>query len=333
MTRRVLALRALGLGDMCTAVPALRALRRAFADDVLLLAGPAWSAPIVLQTGIDRIIDMRDLDHPPTVSDIDVAVNLHGRGPESTRLLGRLHPDRLIAFRPPSGARSPGPHHTVVEGPAWCDDEPEVERWCRLLSSTGIPAHPTDLFLHPPTVPSCLRGAVVVHVGAAAPCRRWPPERFAAVVRHIVGRNRCVALTGSPPERELTGLVATMVDAPRGLVHDLAGATDLTTLSALVAGARAVLANDTGIAHLATAFGVPSVVLFGPTSPQRWGAHHDGGRQRAIWHGSTGDPHAVALDAGLAAITVDEVVGALDPLLDCDAMTAPAQTVGSAAPR
>jgi ADP-heptose:LPS heptosyltransferase len=243
---------------------------------------------------------------------VDVAVNLHGQGPESTRLLAALQPRRLVAFAPPSEAID----LADVDGPAWCDEEHEVERWCRLLTSAGIPADPADQFLHPPTRPPRLRGVVVVHAGAAAPGRRWPADRFAAVVQHVVRRGRCVALTGSADERGLTAEVASMVRAPRRLVHDLAGTTDLPALSALVAAARAVVANDTGIAHLATAFAVPSVVLFGPTSPGRWGARHDDGRQRAIWHGTTGDPHARSLDPGLASISVDEVVAALDPLLD-----------------
>jgi ADP-heptose:LPS heptosyltransferase len=320
VTGRVLALRALGLGDVCTAVPALRALRRAHPDHELILAGPAWAEPIVRQTGVDRIVDTRDLDHlavrvadRSVLGPIDVAVNLHGRGPQSTALLTAMEPGRLIAFAPAPGTEGADPPGgVVVEGPEWCADEPEVVRWCRLLSSVGVPADPDDLSLHPPIVPSPLRGAVVVHPGAASAGRRWPPERFAAVVRHAAARGRAVAVTGSEDERELTALVVELADARRGLAHDLGGRTDLTTLCALVAGARAVVANDTGVAHLATAFGVPSVVLFGPTPPRHWGARNDGGRQRAIWHGATGDPHAATLDPGLASITVDEVISALD---------------------
>ena len=51
----------------------------------------------------------------------------------------------------------------------------------------------------------------------------------------------------------------------------LAGETDLLTLAATIAHARLLLCGDTGLAHLATAFGTPSVVLFGPTPPARWG--------------------------------------------------------------
>jgi ADP-heptose:LPS heptosyltransferase len=70
-----------------------------------------------------------------------------------------------------------------------------------------------------------------------------------------------------------------------------------------------VLAGDTGVGHLATALGRPSVLLFGPTSPSRWGPPPDG-RHVVLWKGSTGDPHADEPDPGLLRITVDEVLEA-----------------------
>jgi ADP-heptose:LPS heptosyltransferase len=72
----------------------------------------------------------------------------------------------------------------------------------------------------------------------------------------------------------------------------LAGRTDLLGLSALVASARLLVGPDTGVAHLATAFGTPSVVLFGPTSPALWGPPADRPQHRALWAGRTGDNFA-----------------------------------------
>jgi heptosyltransferase-2 len=51
-------------------------------------------------------------------------------------------------------------------------------------------------------------------------------------------------------------------------VHNAAGATSLGGFFALAAGARVVVANDSGSPHVAAALGVPTVVLFGSTSPQ-----------------------------------------------------------------
>jgi ADP-heptose:LPS heptosyltransferase len=79
-----------------------------------------------------------------------------------------------------------------------------------------------------------------------------------------------------------------------------------------VAHAGRVLCGDTGVAHLATAYGTPSVVLFGPTPPSEWGPPPGRTRHRVLWSGGRGDPHAATPDAGLLAITVDDVLGALD---------------------
>ena len=66
------------------------------------------------------------------------------------------------------------------------------------------------------------------------------------------------------------------------------------------------------MAHLATALRTPSVVLFGPVPPAEWGPRGGDGRHAVIWRGRRGDPHAAAVDGGLAEITVDEVVARLD---------------------
>jgi ADP-heptose:LPS heptosyltransferase len=64
------------------------------------------------------------------------------------------------------------------------------------------------------------------------------------------------------------------------------------------------------VAHLASAFGTPSVLLFGPTPPAEWGPPRDP-RHRVLWAGRTGDPHGDRPDPGLLAITPARVVDEL----------------------
>jgi ADP-heptose:LPS heptosyltransferase len=82
----------------------------------------------------------------------------------------------------------------------------------------------------------------------------------------------------------------------------------LLELAAPVAAARAVICPDTGVAHLATALGTPSVVLFGPVPPSEWGPPPDRPQHVALWAGRRGDPHAGEPDPGLLALTPGEVV-------------------------
>src|SRR3954447_18921845 len=133
---RVVVLRALGLGDLLTAIPALRAVRSAYADAHVSLATPAALAPLALHTGaVEKVVDVGPLQPlPPALQGADVGINLHGRGPQSTEVLLAARPGRLISYG-------------VDGGPVWRRDEHEVLRWCRLLEECGIPADPTDLLL------------------------------------------------------------------------------------------------------------------------------------------------------------------------------------------
>jgi ADP-heptose:LPS heptosyltransferase len=295
---RVVVLRALGLGDLLTGVPALRALRSALPTHHLVLATPAPLAPLAFHAGVaDEVVDTRGLDGRIAVEGaVDVAVNLHGRGPESHGLLRELEPRRLIAFG---------------DGAPWIDDEHDVVRWCRLLQADDIPADPARLDLAP-LAPSPRAGATVVHPGAASGARRWPPSRWAAVARAEAGAGRDVVITGGPDEVALGLDVARRAGLGERAV--LAGRTDVIALARLVSGAGRVVCGDTGVAHLATALGAPSVVLFGPVAPRHWGPPPDRGWHRAIWKGAVGDPHATRPHPGLLAIGVDEVLDALASL-------------------
>jgi ADP-heptose:LPS heptosyltransferase len=145
-----------------------------------------------------------------------------------------------------------------------------------------------------------------VHPGAASEARRWPAERFAAVARAERAAGHDVVVTGGRAEVPLAHRVADLAGLPDGIV--LAGRTDLLQLAAAVAAAGRVVCGDTGIAHLATAFGTPSVLLFGPTSPARWGPPPGRPLHRVLWAGREGDPHGRGVDAGLLEIEVDDVL-------------------------
>lgn len=311
---RVLVLRALGLGDLLTALPALRALRRAYPAHELVLAAPGRLADAVRATGAaDTLLPAeapgrcvpRSLDWSGPGPDL--AVDLHGSGPESREPLAALRPARLIAYA----------QHGA---PPWRADEHERRRWCRLLAAYGIPADPDDLLLPTPDIPSDEPCATVVHPGADAGARRWPPERFALVARSLHAAGRHVVVTAGAGEGPLARQVVELAGLPGHSV--VGGAADIPfdRLAALIARARAVVVGDTGLAHLATAYGTPSVVLFGPVSPRLWGPPTGPGHQ-VLWHPGVhedpvrpGDAHAARPDPRLLRITPAEVLAAVERL-------------------
>lgn len=306
---RILVLRALGMGDLLTAVPALRGLARARPEHRLLLATPGWLAPLVeLIEVVDEHVRVGELEPlPAPVRGCDLAVNLHGSGPQSHELLLATDPDRLLAFRHPA---VPASH----DAPAWDPESHEVARWCQLLAHDGIEADPGELDLAPPRRAAPVRsGVTVVHPGAKAASRRWPPERYAAVAAAERAAGREVVVTGSTDEQVLAGEVASRAQLPRTAV--LAGTQDLHALAATIAVAGRIVCGDTGVAHLATAMGTPSVVLFGPTPPSVWGPPDERrDRHRVLWAGHVGDPLADRSFHGLDAIGVDDVLAALRTL-------------------
>jgi lipopolysaccharide heptosyltransferase II len=121
----------------------------------------------------------------------------------------------------------------------------------QLLSQIGIgPGHPW----------------LVMHPGATAPARRYPPESFAAAARLLVERLGCsIIFTGTAQERDLIEGIQRAMGIES---HSLAGRLDLGQMVALVSLAPLLISNNTGPVHIASAVGTPVVVLYALTNPQ-----------------------------------------------------------------
>lgn len=300
----LLVLRALKLGDLLVAVPALKGLRKAFPKHRMVLATSGWLAPIVdLVGGIDELVPQQGLSHPIALppGSVEVAVNLHGSGPESDDLVTALRPQRLIGHAP-----------LVPEGPAWTDGMLERERWARLVTAFGIPASADDVGIEPPAEPPVVAGAAVVHVGAFYGSRAWPVERFAAVATWLRGRGATVVFTGDERERPRAEAVARLAGFDEASV--LAGRMSLAGFAAVIAAARLVVSADTGAAHLASAYGIPSVIIFGPAPAEEWGPPP--GPHLVLGDPSVrrGDVFSAEPDPALLAVGADDVIAAIERL-------------------
>jgi ADP-heptose:LPS heptosyltransferase len=278
---RTLFVRLDNAGDVLLCGPAVRAVA-AGSRHVTLLAGPAGADAARLLPGVDDVMVWRapwsGFDPPPV--DPDDVANLVTRlagfdravistsfhqSPLPAALLARLagvahiaaisvdHPGSLLDVR-----------HQVE------DDIPEAERALSLAEAAGfrLPAGDDGRLAVRRPLPA-VGGPdgryVVVHPGVSVPARAWPEGHCARAVRDLAERGWRPVVTGGPGERALTARVA----GRDGL--DLGGRTSLAQLAALLEGAAALVAGNTGPAHLAAAVGTPVVSLFAPVVPAvRW---------------------------------------------------------------
>ena len=317
--------RGLYLGDLIAAAPALRSLRRGYPRAEITLVSLPWAAALVPHLGdlVDRLLPYPgapDLDGTGTAEEIeefvararaegfDLAVNMHGRGPVSTRLVARFDAHRNASFVDEKGSDVPG---LDVEVP-W-DAEMHESRKLLLLAQEagGVPTVAYDnlepeLRIREEDDRWALallsrrrrKPLALVHPGASVPEKRWPGETCGRMADGLVRRGYEVAVTGSVGEKELTRLVSEA--APGSL--DLGGETDLSTLIALVAHARVLVANDTGPAHVAYALRTPSVTLFGPST--------DAGR----WGPLDGERHTILEGNPISSIQIEDVLRSVEAL-------------------
>lgn len=119
---------------------------------------------------------------------------------------------------------------------------------------------------------------VVIHPGATAISRRYPPESFASVARQLVLDGFCVVFTGTQPEQQLIESIQKAVGVP---THSLVAMLDLEELAAIIAIAPLLISNNTGPVHIACAVGTPVIDLYALTNPQHtpWGVPH-----RVLFH-------------------------------------------------
>jgi ADP-heptose:LPS heptosyltransferase len=302
--KRIAVFRALQLGDLLCAVPALRALRAAWPRATICLIGLPWARDFVRRMPyVDDFIEFPGFPGMPERAPdmaawpaymakvrgygFDLAIQMHGNGGLTNALLAALHVPHSAGFYVPG---NDGPHPEIAL--PWPDRVPEVRRLLALAERLGAPAcgEHLELPILPEEaaawvalreeLPEAPRGYVVLHPGARLASRRWPPERFAAVGDILAAAGYRVLITGCATEAALTASVA---NAMTMAAEDLSGRTELGTLAALVAQAELVVCNDTGISHVAAAMCTPSVVVCCGADAGRW-QPLDTARHQVLWH-------------------------------------------------
>jgi ADP-heptose:LPS heptosyltransferase len=285
---KIAIVRALQLGDLLCAVPALRALHAEYPAARITLIGLPWARELVPRfrrylydftefpgfPGLpERACDPAAL--PPffdavKVRRYDLAIQMHGSGEIMNRVVAAMGARHSAGFYRP-GQACPDAERYIE----WRDGEHEVLRYLRLLERLGIA--PQGAALEFPLATADWRewdalglardAYAVIHPGSQLASRRWPAERFATVADALAAQGLKIVLTGTSAE---AGLIARVKRCMRAGATDLGGLTTLGGLAALVARARVVVANDTGISHIAAAVKAPSVIVASGSDARRW---------------------------------------------------------------
>jgi heptosyltransferase-2 len=164
-----------------------------------------------------------------------------------------------------------------LPNPSKSQRPPMVAFYGALSGHTGFESESPQLAVSPAAVDAALaalqleRGDYYVLVPGAeyGPAKRWPTAHFAMLAQTLAQRSgRAVLLLGSGKDAPVCAEIAQVVQqAGSGRCLDLSGRTGLSEALALVSAARAVVSNDSGMMHVAAAFGVPQVAIFGSSSP------------------------------------------------------------------
>ena len=289
--KNILVFRALFIGDMLCAIPSFRALRKAFPDSRMTLMGLPWAREMKERFPFyfDNFIEFPGFpglpEIPPNLEALprfieliqkmkfDLTIQMQGDGTIINPLLALFQSGRTAGFFR-KGDFCPDPELFLpYEGLGH-----EIQRLLRLMAHLGIatgseelefPLYKRDF----DSLASVLKGRqkntpyLCLHPGARFPSRRWPESGFAEVGDYFSRKGYDIYLTGTLEEKPITSAIARKM---KGKAIDLAGETDLGSLGALLAYARLLISNDTGVAHMASALKVPSVIISCGSDPLRW---------------------------------------------------------------
>lgn len=301
---RILVVKLADMGDLLTAIPALRALRESFSQARIDALVTPHSAPILEGSPlVDEVLTFEKHQYDSLMSTAKPSSlwslmrlwrSLRSRNYDWLFILHHLT-TRWGTLKYAGLALSTGAGERIGldNGRGWFltqrvkdlgfGGRHEVEYWLEVMGLVGAKTENLNLPVSEGAVEKAqalLRGSgrwrenkplVAIHPGSGehSLARRWPPDRFAQVADALIERyGSQVALLGGPDEAELAQYVASLMHYE---AIDLGGKTSIPVLAALLRLSRLFVGNDSGVMHLASAVGTPVVAIFGPSNPLAWG--------------------------------------------------------------
>jgi len=281
--------RALQLGDLLCAMPAIQNLRPAYPDAEIVLIGLPATRHLIerYEELFDRFIDFPGYPGLPEIpfdeikfnqfrknialEAFDLILQMQGNGTIVNAMLKNCAGGSLIAgFAIDAAELAANP--LLMPYP---NSGHESLRHLALMQHLGIPLVTTEMFfpLHQVDFERLDKlnlgeSYICMHCGSRGAWRQWPPASFAHLADYCARQSFQIVLTGTSEELEIINQVAGLMEEKPVI---LAGKTDLGMAGALLKRSQGLIANCTGISHLAAALKVKSVVISMDGEPERWG--------------------------------------------------------------
>ena len=284
--KRILVVAPSWIGDTLLAQPLFARLRELHAESIIDALAPGWTAPVLARM--------------PEIAEVITSPFAHGelRLAERYRLGKQLRerrydaavvlPNTIKSALVPWFARIPVRIGYVGESRYGLINRRHrldrkalplmAERYAQLAEAPGEavrrPLLPARLAVNEDNRDAAVKAlgltldqpvAVFCPGAEYGPAKRWPTRHFAALARILASDGYAVWLIGSPKERAIGAEIVQLAD---GAATDLCGRMDFGSVIDLMSAARVVVANDSGLMHVAAALGRPLVALYGSSSPE-----------------------------------------------------------------
>ncbi|MSQ15398.1 MAG: glycosyltransferase family 9 protein [Dehalococcoidia bacterium] len=296
---KILVVKLADIGDVLTATPALRSLRRTLPDAIIDILVPPGSkvvmdgSPLVNNILLFRkgLFDSASGSVSPRslAEALAFFVKLRGAGYDSVAIMHHLTTTwgayKYAALSLGSGARITA---GLDNGKGWflthkapdCGfgAKREVE-YCmdvaKLLGADGdtgpmeLTLSKADFDFAEAALPDG-RPIIAIHAGSGSysQARRWPEENFADLAELLSRDGAFILVVGGPGEEELGAYISRRISGP---YLNMAGKTTIKQLGALLGRCDAFVGSDSGVMHVASAVGTQVIAIFGPSNHKAWG--------------------------------------------------------------